>query len=69
MATISSSETFAKRRAIFLSVRTQWISKDIPSYGSQSKLAKIAMHWFGKYYKYVQLMMSYRQRRMSVVSV
>ena len=27
----------------------QWISKDIPSYGSQSKRAKIAIHWFGKY--------------------
>ena len=27
----------------------QWISKDIPSYGSQSKHAKIAIHWFGKY--------------------
>ena len=28
----------------------QWISKDIPSYGSQSERAKIAIHWFGKYY-------------------
>ena len=27
----------------------QWIAKDIPSYGSQSKRAKIAIHWFGKY--------------------
>ena len=27
----------------------QWISKDIPSYGSQSKRTKIAIHWFGKY--------------------
>ena len=27
----------------------QWISKDIPSYGSQSKFLKIAIHWFGKY--------------------
>ena len=48
MATISSSETFAKRRAIFLSAK-QWISKDIPSYGSQSKSAKIAFTWLGKY--------------------
>ena len=24
-------------------------AKDIPSYGSQSKRAKIAIHWFGKY--------------------
>ena len=41
MATISSSETFTKRRAI--------LSKDIPSYGSQSKRAKIAIHCFGKH--------------------
>ena len=27
----------------------QWISKDILSYWSQSKCAKIAIHWFGKY--------------------
>ena len=26
----------------------QWM-KDIPSYGSQSERAKIAIHWFGKY--------------------
>ena len=26
-----------------------WIAKDIPSYGSQSKRAKIVIHWFGKY--------------------
>ena len=45
MATISSSETFAKRRAIFLSVRkTVNIAKDIANYGSQSKRAKIAIH-------------------------
>ena len=25
------------------------ITEDIPSYGSQSKRAKIAIHWFGKY--------------------
>ena len=25
----------------------QWISKDIPTYGSQSKRAKITIHWFG----------------------
>ena len=49
MATISSSETFAKRRVIFLSFAKHWISKDIPSYRSQSKRAKIAIHWFGKY--------------------
>ena len=25
----------------------KWIAKDIPSYGSQSERAKIAIHWFG----------------------
>ena len=28
----------------------QWIAKDTLSYGGQSKRAKIASHWFGKYY-------------------
>ena len=49
MATISSSETIAKRGAIFLSVRKTVNIQDIPSYGSQSKRTKIAIHWFGKY--------------------
>ena len=49
MATISSSETFTKRRAIFLSVRKTVNIQDIASYRSQSKRAKIAIHWFGKY--------------------
>ena len=31
----------------------QWISKDIPSYGSQSKRAKIAIHWFGNGNKFL----------------
>ena len=26
------------------------IAKNIPSYGSQSKRAKISFHWFGKYW-------------------
>ena len=42
-SSISSSKTFAKRHAIFLSVR-KTVSKDIPSYGSQLKHAKIAIH-------------------------
>ena len=37
-SSISSSKTFAKRRAIFLSVRK---TVNIPSYGSQSKRAKL----------------------------
>ena len=46
---ISSSEYFSKRDAILASVSKQWIAKeDIPSYGSQSKRAKIAIRWFGK---------------------
>ena len=43
-SSISSSETFAKRRVIFLSVRKTVKSIDIPTYGSQSKRAKIAIH-------------------------
>ena len=39
----------SKRDAILAPVAKQWIAKDIPSYGSQSKRAKIAIHWFGKY--------------------
>ena len=42
-------ETVAKREAILNLVSKQWISKDIPSYGSQSERAKIAIHWFGEY--------------------
>ena len=44
-----SRETVAKRVAILNNVPEQWISKDIPSYRSQSERAKIAIHWFGKY--------------------
>ena len=29
-------------------VPKQWISKDVPRYGSQSERAKIAIHWFGE---------------------
>ena len=43
------SENFSKRDAILASVAKPWIAKDIPSYCSQSKRAKIAIHWFGKY--------------------
>ena len=46
---ILSRETVAKREAILNTVPEQWISKDIPSYRSQSERAKIAIHWFGKY--------------------
>ena len=50
IAQFSSSENFSKRDAILASVANQWIAcKDIPSYGSQPKRAKIAIHWFGKY--------------------
>ena len=40
---------FSKWDAILAPVAKQWIAKDIPSYGSQSKRAKSAIHWFGKY--------------------
>ena len=49
IAQISSSENVLKRDAIFAPVAKQWIAKDIPSYGSQSKRAKIAIQWFGNY--------------------
>ena len=48
IAQISSSENVLKRDAILVPVAKQWIAKDIPSYGSQSKRPKIAIHWFGK---------------------
>ena len=49
IAQISSSENVWKRDAILAPVAKQWIAKDIPSYGSQSKRAKIAIQWFGNY--------------------
>ena len=49
IAQISSSENVLKRDAILAPVPKQWIAKDIPSYGSQSKRAKIAIQWFGNY--------------------
>ena len=49
IAQISSSENVLKRDAILAPVAKQWIAKDIPSYGSQSKRAKIAIQWFGNY--------------------
>ena len=48
IAKILSFETVAKREAILKPVEKQWISKDIPSHGSQSERAKIAIHWFGE---------------------
>ena len=45
IAQISFSINFSKRDAILAWGRkTLWIAKDIPSYGSQSKRAKIAIH-------------------------
>ena len=49
IAQILSSENVLKRDAILAPVAKQWIAKDIPSYGSQSKRAKIAIQWFGNY--------------------
>ena len=45
----SSTENVLKRDATLAPVAKQWIAKDNPSYGSESKRAKIAIHWFGKY--------------------
>ena len=44
-----SFENVLKRDAISAPVAKRWIAKDIPSYGSQSKRAKISIHLFGKY--------------------
>ena len=49
IAQISPSENVSKRDVVSASVSKQWIAKDIPSYGSQSKRAKISIHWFDKY--------------------
>ena len=49
IAQILSSKNVLKRDAILAPVAKQWIAKDIPSYWSHSKRAKIAIHWFGKY--------------------
>ena len=51
-AKILSFETVVKQEAILNPTPKQWISKDILSYGSQSKHAKTAIHWFGEYYYY-----------------
>ena len=56
-AKISSFETVSKREAILNPVLKQWISKDIPSYGSQSERTKIAIHWFGEYLELLSLML------------
>ena len=49
IAQIPSSQNVLKRDAILALVAKRWIAKDIPSYGSQSKRAKIGIHWFGKF--------------------
>ena len=49
MATISSSETFEKRRAIFLSIRKTVNIQGYSKLWEPIKQAKIAIHWFGKY--------------------
>ena len=49
IAQIPSSQNVLKRDAILALVAKQWIAKDIPSYESQSKRAKIGIHWFGKF--------------------
>ena len=46
---LSSSKNVSKSDDILTPVAKQWIAKDIPSYGSQSKRTKSAIYWFGKY--------------------
>ena len=48
-AKILSFKTVMKREAILNPAPKQWISKDILSYGNQSKCAKTAIHRFGEY--------------------
>ena len=49
IAQMWSFEDVLKQGAILAPVAKQWIAEDILSYGSQSKRAKIAILWFGKY--------------------
>ena len=49
MTTISSSETLTKQCAIFLSVLKAVNIQGYSKLREQSKGAKIAIHWFGKY--------------------
>ena len=50
IAQISSFREISSFR-LLAPVAKQWIAKDIPSYWSQSKRTKIAIHVFGKYWK------------------
>ena len=49
IAQILSFENVSQGDAILAPFTKRWIAKDILSYGSQSKHAIIAVHWFGKY--------------------
>ena len=55
IAQISSFEIVLKREAILAPVAKQWTAKDIPSYGSRLKRAKIATHWFGKWQLFTEV--------------
>jgi len=57
MATISSSETFAKRRAIFLSVRRTVNIQGYSKLREPIKTREIAIHWFGKYQYWLLLLL------------
>ena len=48
-AQISSFKKVSKQDAILALAAKRWIAKDILSSGNQSKHAKIANGWFGKY--------------------
>ena len=49
VAFVALKKNVLKRDAIMAPFAKQRTAKDIPSYGSQTKRAKIAIHWFGKY--------------------
>ena len=46
---ILSFKSVSKRDTILAPFAKEWIAKDILSYGNQSRHAKIAIRWFGKY--------------------
>ena len=62
IAQIPSSENVSKQDAILAPIAKQWIAKDIPSYGRQSKRAKIDIHWFGKYLKKIFFLLDTLQK-------
>ena len=51
-AASGANMSFTERYISFCPKIKQWIAKEIPTYGNPSTRAKVAMHWFGKYYRF-----------------